>query len=47
MVGMSSLLDFAIEFRFMDSKFHSSGQHILAFELLFLGMGSLSLSLAG
>ena len=47
LVGMSSLLDFAIEFRFMDSKFHSSGQHILAFELLFLGMGSLSLSLAG
>ena len=46
LVGMSLLLDFAIEFRFMDSKFRSSGQHILAFELLFLGMGSLSLSLA-
>ena len=47
MVRMSSLLNFAINFRFMDSMFRSSGQHTLASELLFLVMGSLSLSLAG
>ena len=46
LVGMSSLLNFAIDFRSMDSMFRSSGQHTLASELLFLGMGSLSLSLA-
>ena len=47
MVRMSSLLDVAINSRSVDSMFRSSGLHTLASELLLLGMGSLSLSLAG
>ena len=47
LVGMSSLLSFVISSRSMDSMFRSNGQRIPVSELLFLGMGSLSLSLAG
>ena len=47
LVRMSLFLNVAIDFRSVDSMFRSSGQHTLASELLLLGMGSLSLSLAG